>query len=111
MKTSCSSPGITGPISDFLLALYPGHWRQRYEDEFRAVLEDCPPSVAVIADICWGALVARFTYGRAERQRAACRRARTRRAATAAFLLIALSNAPVGSGRFGPYRPLRAILS
>lgn len=39
-----------------LVALYPAAWRQRYGDEFLALLEDRPPSGLQLVDIAWGAV-------------------------------------------------------
>jgi hypothetical protein len=44
-----------------LLALYPAHWRRRYGEEFRAVLESRPLGPFDVADIFLGALDARLT--------------------------------------------------
>jgi hypothetical protein len=44
-----------------LLALYPARWRQRYEEEFRAVLESRPLGPFDAADVLIGALDARLT--------------------------------------------------
>ena len=43
-----------------LVSLYPASWRARYEDEFLAVLESRPPTVADRLDILRGVLDARF---------------------------------------------------
>lgn len=43
-----------------LLWLYPPHWRERYGDEFAALLEHCSPSPAVVFDVLRGALDARL---------------------------------------------------
>jgi hypothetical protein len=44
-----------------LLAMYPAHWRQRYGEEFRAVLESRPLGPFDFADVLIGALDARLT--------------------------------------------------
>jgi hypothetical protein len=44
-----------------LLALYPARWRQRYGEEFRAVLESRPLGPFDFADVLIGALDARLT--------------------------------------------------
>jgi hypothetical protein len=44
-----------------LLAAYPAHWRRRYGEEFRAMLESRPLGPFDVADILLGALDARFT--------------------------------------------------
>jgi hypothetical protein len=44
-----------------LLAMYPARWRQRYEEEFRAVLESRPLGPFDFADVLIGALDARLT--------------------------------------------------
>jgi hypothetical protein len=40
----------------WLLRLYPRQWRQRYEEEFVALLEGCPRSPLVLLDVLLGAL-------------------------------------------------------
>ena len=47
-------------ISRHLLRLYPAAWRDRYADEFVALLDDCPPSPALVFDVFLGALDARL---------------------------------------------------
>jgi len=42
-----------------LLRLYPESWRQRYGDEFAALLEAQPASMSTIADVVIGAVAAR----------------------------------------------------
>ena len=42
-----------------LLAMYPAHWRRRYGEEFRAVLESRPLGPFDVADVLLGALDAR----------------------------------------------------
>jgi hypothetical protein len=44
----------------WLLRLYPEDWRARYEDEFVALLEDCPSSPRVLLDVVAGALDTRL---------------------------------------------------
>jgi len=44
----------------WLVRLYPAGWRERYEDEFMAMLEDARPSLTDYADILLGALDARL---------------------------------------------------
>ncbi len=46
-----------------LLALYPRDWRARYEAEFRAMLEDHPPSATQALDIVLGAFDAHRRAG------------------------------------------------
>src|SRR5690348_18187904 len=45
---------------DWLVRLYPASWRERYADEFVAMLEDARPSFTDYADILLGALDARL---------------------------------------------------
>ena len=47
-----------------LLALYPAHWRRRYGEEFRVLLESRPVGPYDVADIVLGALDARLTRHR-----------------------------------------------
>lgn len=44
----------------WLLRLYPRAWRTRYEDEFAALLEQCPFSLSDLLDIFIGAIDARL---------------------------------------------------
>ena len=47
-----------------LLRLYPGEWRQRYGDEFEALLEDVPAGWPAYFDLLRGAMRMRFSgYG------------------------------------------------
>lgn len=43
-----------------LVSLYPSAWRERYEDEFLALLEDRPPRLKDVLDIVWGSIDAHF---------------------------------------------------
>ena len=43
-----------------LVALYPAPWRNRYGEEFLALLEDHPPGVFQLIDVVWGAIDARL---------------------------------------------------
>ena len=43
----------------WLVHLYPGEWRERYEEEFVATLEESPATFAVLLDVALGALDAR----------------------------------------------------
>jgi hypothetical protein len=45
----------------FLIALYPARWRQRYGEEFRAVLESRPLGPFDVADVLIGAFDARLS--------------------------------------------------
>src|SRR5690348_1403763 len=47
-------------VSHHLLRLYPAAWRDRYGDEFAALLDDCPSSLALVLDVLLGALDARL---------------------------------------------------
>src|SRR5689334_21445544 len=47
-------------VSHHLLRLYPAAWRDRYADEFAALLDDCPSSPALVLDVLLGALDARL---------------------------------------------------
>jgi hypothetical protein len=42
-----------------LLRLYPRNWRDRYEEEFVALLEQQPATFAACADVAFGAAIAR----------------------------------------------------
>lgn len=41
---------------ELVLKMYPRAWRERYEDEFRALLEDTGCSPRIVANVAWGAL-------------------------------------------------------
>ena len=47
-------------IRGWLASLYPYAWRRRYGREFEALLEECPISPLVVADIVMGALDAQL---------------------------------------------------
>src|SRR5579859_5161347 len=53
-------------LNGWLLRLYPSAWRERYGDEFAALLEAQPTSVALVLDVMRAALDARWlaTTGR-----------------------------------------------
>jgi hypothetical protein len=55
-------------MRSLLVRCYPARWRERYEDEFLAILEERPLGPYDVADILLGALDARL---RSRRQRAA----------------------------------------
>ena len=42
-----------------LLRLYPRSWRDRYEEEFVALLEQQPATLGACADVAFGAVIAR----------------------------------------------------
>src|SRR4051812_39623167 len=42
-----------------LLRLYPRNWRDRYEEEFVALLEQQPATLRACADVAFGAVIAR----------------------------------------------------
>jgi hypothetical protein len=46
----------TGGQMSWLLLFYPARWRQRYEEEFRAVLSTQPGSVGLFFDVVAGAI-------------------------------------------------------
>jgi hypothetical protein len=47
-------------VIEFLISLYPARWRDRYGDEFRAILEERPLGPFDVADIILGALDAQL---------------------------------------------------
>lgn len=51
---------MKGETARRLVRLYPGVWRERYEEEFVAMLEQSPASVKDILDVTLGALDARL---------------------------------------------------
>lgn len=48
----------------WLIHLYPRSWRDRYGDEFAALLEDCPTRPQTFLDVVRGCLDAHWTAGR-----------------------------------------------
>lgn len=90
-----------------LLDLYPGSWRERYEDEFLALIAERPPSLADRLDIVRGALDARLHPQVGGPQRVPDRAAGF--VALAGFALLILSAAlaatgPVQFDEYGIYR-------
>lgn len=92
-------------FADRLMALYPRRWRRRYEDEFREVLEQCPLSLHLTADVCKGAVDAHLHYERRLRRLEALRQARSRRALVAAVLLVYLLPLAATARPDGVFRP------
>jgi hypothetical protein len=89
-----------------LLRLYPRPWRDRFEEEFVAVLSDRPPSLAARADIVRGAIDAWLQPQLAGPDRVPDRHGFTTLAGLlvlVAALLIA-ANGPVQSDAYGEYR-------
>ncbi len=43
-------------LARWLAGLYPAEWRERYGDEFEALLEDSPPTPLAMLDVAIGAL-------------------------------------------------------
>lgn len=50
-------------MNRFLVRLYPAAWRERYGEEFLALLEDRPVGPFDVADVVLGAIDARFRLG------------------------------------------------
>jgi LPS O-antigen subunit length determinant protein (WzzB/FepE family) len=48
-------------IARFLIHLYPASWRQRYGEEFQALLEDSAPSLSTFVDLMAGGIKMRLT--------------------------------------------------
>lgn len=42
-------------LARFLISLYPAQWRERYGEEFEALLEDKPPTLSILFDLIKGA--------------------------------------------------------
>jgi hypothetical protein len=98
-----------------LVALYPRRWRDRYEKEFRATLEECSVlprparGIPFLIDVALGALDAHLNYGHVARRAQARRSRRQRRTAfIAACVLLSTSGGAVTL--IGPFRPARAFL-
>jgi hypothetical protein len=51
------------PVMRALLRLYPKAWRNRYEDEFEALIEASPMGFSLIVDVVAGAVAARLNPG------------------------------------------------
>jgi hypothetical protein len=51
------------PVMRALLRLYPKAWRNRYEDEFTALIEASPGRFSLIVDVVAGAIDARLNPG------------------------------------------------
>lgn len=49
------------PLTKFASKLYPRWWRERYGDEFAALLEDARPGISGTLDVLKGALTMQFT--------------------------------------------------
>ena len=80
-----------------LVGLYPAAWRQRYGEEFLALLEDQPPGAIEVIDVAWGAIDAHL-FPQAPEGRF---RMFTRLAGVAAFVAGCCSSS-VPSGMDGP---------
>ena len=50
-------------VARWLTTLYPNAWRERYGDEFDALVEDSRPGWRGLADIAWGALAMQCKTG------------------------------------------------
>src|SRR5260370_41417119 len=100
----------------WLVRLYPAGWRERYEDEFVATLEDACLSLADYADILLGALDARlFLRDATERTLTMLTRLRAANVAVfcswIAFVLAGLSlNGQLDDSAFVPLMRERADL-
>jgi len=101
---------ISGAVADCLLSLYPRRWRERYEEEFREVLDECPLSFATVTDVCAGAWDAHLHYGEAVHRQKAIQRTRSRRAAVVATLVLWGASVAIVSSKTASYRPLRYLL-
>src|SRR5213082_2128255 len=61
--------------SSFLLGLYPREWRQRYGEEFAALLEDIGMTPGVVVDVLTGAFDAQLRKRASDRTAARAQRA------------------------------------
>ncbi|MES2459494.1 MAG: hypothetical protein V4671_02865 [Armatimonadota bacterium] len=102
--------GFSHTFAGRLIALYPIRWRERYEDEFRHVLEQCPPSLYLVLDVCKGAVDAHLHYERRLRRRESLCQARSRRALFAAVLLVYLLPLTATTRPEGLFRPPLRLL-
>ncbi len=89
-----------------LVSLYPASWRSRYEDEFLAVLESRPPTVADRFDILRGAMDARLHPQVPGRHRVPDWSGVAPLAGLLSFwvALWHFANGPIQYDRFGSYR-------
>ncbi|HET8568589.1 MAG TPA: hypothetical protein VFM93_06350 [Candidatus Limnocylindria bacterium] len=82
----------------WLLRLFPGAWRERYGDEFEALLEDLGPHSPVAADVLLAALRAWLA-----RRRSLGSGSRTGVSIARVVLSLILAVAPVATGAVGYY--------
>ncbi len=82
---------------NWLLRLYPRAWRERYEDEFKALLTERDSSFLVIVDVVLAAVVAHWY--------ALLRRVRQTPRWTLSIIVTALSrlSAPASPDRYTPF--------
>jgi hypothetical protein len=81
---------------NWLVALYPRWWRDRYEEEFLEVLDQMPLTEAVMVDIVRGAIDAHLHRGEL---RAPTRRAASRWAVLMLVLVLLGADIVPGSAR------------
>ncbi len=89
-----------------LLSLYPRTWRDRYEDEFRSLMADRPPSRRERVDILRGAIDARLHPQVPGVDRVADRFGLVTLAGLGVYLaaLLVAANGPVHFDQYGSYR-------
>lgn len=89
-----------------LVSLYPRPWRERYEDEFLALMSDRQPSIGERLDIVRGAIDARLHPQRPGPDRTADRFGYAALAGLAAFIaaIVVMANGAVQYDEYGTYR-------
>ncbi len=60
------------PALDLVISLYPRAWRDRYESEFRALLDEVSPNWATLFNVFGGAMKMQFKTGKSLKIVAAC---------------------------------------
>lgn len=95
-----------------LVALYPAAWRDRYEDEFQAVLAARPPTISERVDIVRGAVDARLRpqLPGPQRIRDAFGLGPLAGFAFLALAVFLMANGPVQTDEYGTYRDGGAAL-
>lgn len=89
-----------------LISLYPPRWRERYEDEFLALMSGRQPSIGERLDIVRGAIDARLHPQVPGPSRTADRFGYAALAGLAAFIaaIVLMLNGPVQYDEYGTYR-------
>src|SRR5262249_40513168 len=96
-------------MTSWLLRLYPAVWRERYGEEFAALLDECRPSPLLLLDVLRGAADAHLHAERLTGQLAPMT-SRRRRAETAVFCAwIAVVIAGLGFAKMTEYDDFKRV--